>query len=100
MYSALCSSMLSNKDKFLDRIHCLSNPCSNGAECIEVPATSEKLEGTYKCGCKGGFMGDSCEGKNRIWFEDVHSLITFVCFYVFDIRIFTTTTLHTHTVQK
>ncbi|XP_057309168.1 uncharacterized protein LOC130647358 isoform X2 [Hydractinia symbiolongicarpus] len=47
-----------------DRIHCLSNPCSNGAECIEVPATSEKPEGTYKCGCKGGFMGESCEEKD------------------------------------
>ena len=35
---------------------CLSNPCHNGAECLN-------LVNAYKCKCKTGFFGHSCESK-------------------------------------
>ena len=50
----------------LEVVHCISNPCSNGADCIEVAQTAVKPEGGYKCGCKGGFVGNSCEGSYKI----------------------------------
>ena len=59
----------------LEKVHCLTNPCSNGAECIEILPSVEHPEGGYKCGCKSGFMGTTCEGMCFVlfgvwWFDN------------------------------
>lgn len=38
---------------FVDINECLSNPCVNGAECINTP-------GGYTCNCKEGWTGLNC----------------------------------------
>lgn len=38
---------------FIDINECLSNPCVNGAECINTP-------GGYTCNCKEGWTGLNC----------------------------------------
>ena len=55
--------MFTWKYLFQDMIHCLSNPCSNGAECNEVGPTFAKPHGSFVCQCKPGFSGDSCQSK-------------------------------------
>ena len=50
-----------------EKSHCVSNPCSNGAHCIEVRADIDNPQGSYKCGCKDGFTGDHCDGKIPYW---------------------------------
>lgn len=34
---------------------CLSNPCMNGGQCIDIEA------GGYYCRCRTGFKGSNCE---------------------------------------
>lgn len=49
-----CSS-----DNFPDIDECASSPCLNGGQCTD-------LVNAFKCDCKGGYAGDTCEkGEER-----------------------------------
>jgi len=36
--------------------NCYSNPCLNGARCVDG-------NGTYKCNCPAEYSGTNCQGK-------------------------------------
>lgn len=38
---------------------CDSNPCQNGAQCVNDPSDISK----YQCNCKDWFTGVNCEGN-------------------------------------
>ena len=59
-----CISFLLGKNakncNFVENMkECASNPCQNGAECVDGI-------NMYKCQCQPGYEGDHCECKERI----------------------------------
>ena len=44
----------------LDINECSRNPCKNGATCVN-------LKGSYRCNCKTGYTGITCERGKRIF---------------------------------
>lgn len=46
---------------------CLSNPCHNGATCVD-------LIGNYRCNCKAGYTGGNCETGSNFLIEQLISI--------------------------
>ena len=48
---------------------CSNNPCKNGATCVNLP-------GSYRCNCKSGYTGNTCQtGVNfKVFFSGGENL--------------------------
>ena len=58
LYMSLCGEMHVHVASVPD--HCGSNPCQNGAQCVN-------LQETYWCQCVGSYTGTNCEQCKRQW---------------------------------
>ncbi len=55
----------------LDVDECASNPCQNGAECVD--GTNK-----YTCTCAAGYTGENCQtGKNFLLHKNYYNIVFF-----------------------
>ena len=56
-YFSISMSVERSTFHIVDIVECGSNPCGNGATCVE------ESPGMYACNCMLGFDGDSCQNS-------------------------------------
>ena len=61
-------SCINNVECVVDLGMCVSNPCPNGAECIDVSYG-------YTCECVGGFVDNNCETSTSVymWYSYIYT---------------------------
>ena len=59
-YTCNCTAGISGPNCEFDTNECASEPCLNGAQCLESNGTSTVAFDYFQCACASGFTGEVC----------------------------------------